>query len=498
MSRAIRRERRRRLLTTRSPRLLAALLMLWTLQCGFPNYELAVAPVAGAAGSGTAGGGTGGGGAQAGTPIAGSNPGGTGGDHAAGGAAGAVDAAGAGGSAEGGAPECPGEQWPIERCPAGCLTRYPDHCYDGVSGDGEIAVDCGAECQPCTLGACVEATDCLSGECAGSGDGTLCEAPLRLGYQASEQSAIVGTTAWTMFLTNSESSGGRSFNLRDLEVRYYLDRNAVTEPILLRATQSNLHQASGESLELKQTSWLVERLEDGDVAYNAYVSLKFGDPGQLAAGDYVRLYQQMTTGDPGSSTFDQRANYSFVATPDDQPIESLRISVFHRGELVWGLEPRPSRPRACFVRGINLNGPELADVSGHDWQSSQQAGLTTTGSAATLSGPPHPAASGALATTLATATRLQAGQSLALPTDNGQYLVYLYAVSAGNDGQVGVLTVQGKEYENSSRYRGQMVDGGYAWARLGPYRVDVTADKLEVAVSSGALHFSGIELWYPE
>jgi hypothetical protein len=98
-----------------------------------------------------------------------------------------------------------------------------------------------------------------------------------------------------------------------------------------------------------------------------------------------------------------------------------------------------------------------------------------------------------------TATRLQQGQGLQLPVENGEYLVYLYAVSVDNQTVPGVLTVQGDEPDDSGMFRSQSVDGdGWAWARLGPYRVAVSNDSLAVAVTAGTIHFAGLELWYAE
>jgi hypothetical protein len=55
------------------------------------------------------------------------------------------------------------------------------------------------------------------------------------------------------------------------------------------------------------------------------------------------------------------------------------------------------------------------------------------------------------------------------------------------------------EPESSSKYFSRTGDNGtQPWARLGPFRVDITTGKLTIAVTSGAISFTGIELWYPE
>jgi hypothetical protein len=464
---------------------LGAALALWSAHCTFPNYDTSD-PVAGAGGVGGVGG-------TAGTgTIAGSSIG-------AGGSLGGTPDMGDGGMAGSGEvvpPECRGEQWPVDLCAESCLKRYPDHCYDGdVDADqGELDRDCGGPCQACALGVCTQAEDCLSGVCDElEGE---CQAPLALNFTAHEMNSNVASTAWSMVLRNDEAVGGETFSIKDLEIRFYFDRNGVVEPIIVRATQSNLQLPNGESHELKATSWLIERFEDpSDADYNAYVSIKFADSGQLFPGDKILTYQQMLTGDTATSMFDQRANYSYTSV---QASDWQGVNVFYQGKLLWGLEPRPQNPRACFVRAVNLNGPSVADVDGHAWQSASESGVTTTGSGISQGSVLHPSAGPGLTTALGTATRLLAGQSLSLPTENGEYLAYLYVVSATNDTQPNVLTVQGVEHANSSRFRAQAVDNGYAWARLGPYRVTVDAGSLSVAVTTGSIHFAGIELWYPQ
>jgi hypothetical protein len=85
-----------------------------------------------------------------------------------------------------------------------------------------------------------------------------------------------------------------------------------------------------------------------------------------------------------------------------------------------------------------------------------------------------------------------------LPVDNGTYLAFAYATSPNSDGAASVFTVQGVEPDVGSEFRAQTVEGGPAWARLGPFRIDVTDSKLTLGVKKGAVSFAGIELWYPE
>lgn len=467
---------------------LPSLLLLVTAQCTFPEYDNKDAPL-GEAGTGA--------GASA---VAGASASGGAAPNQQGGAessvAGSSDPglAGATGVAgEGGAPECPGEEWPVERCDGGCLIRYPDHCYDSERSGDELAPDCGGSCQPCVTEQCVAPADCLSGLCVPGPDGGTCDAPLVLVHDAHEKNNNVGSTAWSLSLQNS-LTGGKAFTLRDLQLRYYFDRNGAAEPILVRATQANLRLDSGENRELKGTSWSVIRVEDvPEAAYNAYVEIAFADSGQLFPGDRIDLYEQMLTGDPSLSNFDQRANYSFVEAAG----ASERVSVHYRGKLIWGLEPRPANPRACFAKGINLNGPAVT-VDGNAWLAFSQAGVSGNGTSISQGGVVYPPATGGRASALSTAYRLQAGHHFNVPVDNGEYLLFLYAVSPATDASSSSLTVDGVSYANSSKFRSQAADGGLAWARLGPYRTDVVTGQITVAVTTGAIDFAGFELWYPE
>jgi hypothetical protein len=475
-------ERARRQLSERTRSIASALAaLLLAVQCTFPEYETHITET-GEAGSGATGGGGSSGTAsgQGGVDEPGGSESGGGGSH--------------GGSAgEGGGPSCDGEQWPVDRCDGGCLTRFPDHCYDYAKSADELAVDCGGSCQPCVVEQCAEASDCLSEVCVDGPDGT-CESPLELLHEAHEKNESVGSTAWSLTLRNVGQAGGRVFALRDLRLRYYLERNSAVEPILVRATQANLLFSAGTNTSLSGAHWNVVRVEDGqDASYNAYVEVTFEDSGQLFPGDAIQLYQQMLTGDPSISNFDQRANYSF--TKEIGAWE--HVTVHYRDQLLWGLEPRSANPRACFAKGVNLNGPALS-IAGNAWLSAGDAGVYGDAISTTQPDPVFPAVEGDTASMLASVYRVQAGHSIGVPVENGEYLLYLYAVSPGTDAQPSSLTVSGKSFFNSSRFRSQASDGGLAWARLGPYRLGVTTGAVTVAVTTGSIDFAGFELWYPD
>lgn len=472
---------------------LGGYLLLSTARCTFPEYNVPPRGVAAGAGVGasTSTGATGA------TLATGGTDGSAGADSTGGSDSAPGGSAGVGGDpTSGGAPECAPEQWPVDACPSTCLRRFPDHCYDGKKSGDEIASDCGGGCQRCTNEACGVNEDCLSGKCEAAGDESgFCFAPISIKLTSQELSPLVGSIAWTIDLLLDPAAGAKGYGLKDLKVRYYFDRSGLVEPLLVRATQSNLKLQNGQSRSLPSTSWSVQRTEHRpSSAYDAYLEVGFGETGQLFAGDQIELFQQMSTGDSGRSSFDQRANYSYSEVPD---VPTLHINVFYQDKLVWGLEPQPANPRACFVRGVNLNGPAVV-VDSNPWQGAAQAAVTTSGSGVSQATTPFPAASGGLATALNTATRLPADHELTLPVDNGVYLLYLYATSPGNDAEASLLTVQGVAPDRSQAFRAQTTQSGQVWARLGPYRVDVTTGKLSVGVTKGAINFAGLELWYPE
>lgn len=492
--------------------LLGCVLSLFaSARCTFPDYDVTLPAAAGTAagvassggvlgsagssgGAGTTSGGAGGagggsGGAQSGS-TASSGQGGT--DVAAPGSGGEAGEASVGGEG----PTCPGEQWPVEHCAAGCLTRYPDHCYDGDQSGDETAPDCGGSCQGCSYEACAEHGDCLSGNCETITDGgSACHAPLMVSLTPQGVSRYVGSTNWKLNVRNAEPADGQDFALKDLKLRYYLARSGIVDPLLVQSTQSSLMLAAGGSRMLPLTSWSIERVEPlTDAQYDAYIEISFGDSVRLMPGDGVELFQQLSTGWSSSSNFDQFANYSFK---DKADTEFVHVTLFYRDALVWGLEPRPANPRACFARAVNLNG-DAVSIAGHAWQAAAAANLTTTGSQVTQSSALYPTASGDTATMLASSTRLGTGQNLELPVTDGTYLVYLHATSASSDGSASLFSLQGAEPESSAGFRAQFVSNAGAWSKLGPFRVNVTTGKLSLAVTKGAMNFAGLELWYPD
>lgn len=471
--------------------LLGAGLLLATAHCTFPEYDILPPGSAGAGASAT----TAGTGAAAGkNAVAGMGATQPGGGSSNGGDPSTGAAAGEGGGGSGPDPACAPPQWPVDQCEARCLHRYPAHCYDGEMSGDEVALDCGGGCQGCTIEACSDDADCLSGACDDV-DGA-CSAAISLELVPDGSNSIVGTIAWHVTLKNEQPVGGKSYPLDGLKVRYYLDRSGIFEPLVVRATQANLILSNGESRGLQKRQWLVQRVEHlADTVYDAYVEVTFTEGGDLFPGDRIELYQQLQTGDTGRSPFDQRANYSFTGPADAR---GLHMTVFSGNKLLWGLEPQPPNPQTCFARGVNFNGGAVT-IDGHAWESSQSAAITTSGAGVSSAGTTYPLTSGGTLSMLNNATRLQQGDDLTLAVDNGTYLVYLYAISQGNDdAEASLLTVQGEAPASSGAFRSIVVDNGAVWAKLGPYRLNITDGTLAFAVTKGAVNLAGLELWYPE
>jgi len=477
--------------------------LLVTTRCAFPDYDLLLPMngggtiAGGALGAGTSGASAGGAGAssagasttpQGGMTTAPSDGGGAG--------ATAGEPSSGGESPLGGAPACAGEQWPSEHCPSECLVRYPAHCYDGDQSDGETGVDCGGDCQGCGNDACQQDADCLYGRCEPGRDGKLaCRAPLTVALTPQDVNRYLGTANFRLEIRNVEPEDGADFALKDLKLRYYLASSGLVEPLLVQTPQANLMLAAGGSRTLPATSWVIEHVEAlPDAQYDAYIEVSFAEAAHLYPGDGVQLFQQLSTGLTSQSNFDQFANYSFNDEPDQA---WSHITLFHRGKLIWGLEPRPANPRACFARAVNLGGPALR-IGESSWQAASEANLTTSGTPFTQSIAPYPSASGDLAILLGSATHLGVGNSLDWPVPNGTYLTYVYAISAGTEGSASLFSLQGSPPPASAGFRAQLVNGSGAWAKLGPYRVDVSSGKLSLAVTSGAINFAGLELWYPD
>ncbi len=425
-----------------------------SLQCTFPEYDRLQSP--GSAGSGP-------------------NQG----------ASGATTA----GSGVGGSLALAGEAGAAALCPdLPALASYPDHCFDGDTSGDELRPDCGGSCQGCSTGSCQAAAECLSGECTAGG---LCDTPLTLTYKADELNPQVNSLAWRVRVTNT-SANEQSFATKDLKVRYYFERDEVVEPMLIRSPQA-IATIAGGGFELASTVWSVERVvapEDAD--YTAYVEIALGPGRTLFPGDSVELYQQLTTG-ASSSLFDQRVNYSSANQAAGDYAPWPKVTVFLGEKLIWGQEPPAAISAACWFRGVNLHGPAVT-IAGNLWQAASETMLTTTGSSVAQEGTFNPAATGELASLLATAVRLEAGETLKLPVPNQTYLVYLYAVSLQAMPDLGTILVEGAVPEPASRFKAQEVEGGRAWGRLGPYRAEVSDGELTVGVSEGAVSFAGIEL----
>jgi hypothetical protein len=434
--------------------------------CSYPDFEFVPSATAGA-------GATGGGGASGGALVAGNGAGGTapiGGDTGLPAGAGGADGSG-------------GE--PMALCglrpePA------PDPCFNDMLDGSETDIDCGgAECQPCFSGLCSADSDCLAGACE-----TTCPTPFRMEYLCGDPNRTTSSPRFQVKLWND--AGGET-PLSDFVLRYYLRRNAVAEPIHIRSGQALLFEGVVPVAVTADTTWKLVRLNaDADDDFDAFIEITFSGGNVLQTGDRLELYQELFGGN-NTDTFDQSTHYSF----DDAAntfVSHGRVIALRNGELVWGYEPRRGGAESCFVRGINLNGDALA-LGGDAWESSATALVVAEGSG--FSEAPAavtPPAQGALAELLSSGYLLGADESLSVPVENGDYLVYVYVVSQSGS-EAGSLSLEGSA--ELDEFQAQVVESAPIWAKLGPYPVDVEDASLEISTWSGALRIAGIELRTP-
>jgi hypothetical protein len=427
--------------------------------CQFPDYQFTEQLAAGGMTqmAGTGGGGLSGSAAGGATTEAGS---------------GGEDAAGAGGAPP---PVCGARPAP-----------KPDSCFDDVQGVGETDVDCGGpDCQPCFAGACAVDADCLVGTCAGS-----CATPLRLEYQVGDPNRTSKSPRFPLKLFNE---GAESIPLSTVVLRYYFRLKGVSEPIHVRGGQAIWFQGAVPVDISGDTMWTISRFNDDfEDDFDAYIEISFSVH-DLFPGDRVELYQELWGGNDVGS-FDQASHYSFEATAF--PFQNWpKITAYRAGALVWGYEPRRGGDESCFFRAVNLNGGALT-VDGDAWEDSTAAAITASGSP--FSEQPEnvfPPVQGALAQALATGYELPATTgNVSLPVENGSYLVYVYVVSrAGTD--AGTVGIEGSTALDE--FQAGPIGTVRAWAKLGPYAVQVGDGALDVSCLSGMLRVSAIELRTP-
>lgn len=427
--------------------------------CTFPDFHTAPSS-AGASSAGATGNGAAGAGAKAGNDSGAPSSGGTG--------------PASGGSNPGGASGAGGNPLPVDIGPCGQRAK-PTHCWNHTldESEGELDVDCGGRCGPCAADeACKDDGDCATGTCTES----QCARTFSLQYV--REIADEQTASFRLKLRLSYA-GKAPLNINDVEVRYYFARNSVTEPLL---PGGSVFEFPG-SLDVSASAlWSIQRLLRSDgLSSDAYLSLGFKKGKVVTEGQAFDITGTTITGD-GTSLFNQKTHYSFDF--DAGMHETKKITVYVKGQRVWGSEPPIDSPPSCFHLGVNLDGPALT-IDDEAWLTSPASVLDRYIDTTVALYP---------TTEQGREDMLRAGfffhdDSFAYPVENGSYALLAYAWSA-NGSETGTLSVQGEERDV---FQATSYAGGSPWVALGPYRVEVSDGALTLA-GDGDLRLGGIEL----
>jgi hypothetical protein len=142
-----------------------------------------------------------------------------------------------------------------------------------------------------------------------------------------------------------------------------------------------------------------------------------------------------------------------------------------------------------FHRGINLNGPPCT-IDGQTWEGTGAKNLVVRGRGFALPEAELRVPTDADRADMIRSSIRGADASVKLGSvPRGSYLVYLYVWESESSQTYDVL-LNGKvvQARHSSGPAG-------SWDRLGPWPVEVSGDSIEVRVSGGPAHLSGLEVW---
>lgn len=142
-----------------------------------------------------------------------------------------------------------------------------------------------------------------------------------------------------------------------------------------------------------------------------------------------------------------------------------------------------------FYRGINLNGP-ACEIDGQKWEGRGAKNLAVRGRGFALPDAElRVPADAARADMIRSSVRGPDASVELTSVPKGSYLVYLYVWESQGPQTYDVL-LSGKTVQTqySSGPAG-------SWDRLGPWPVEVSGGSIEVRVSGGPAHLSGVEVW---
>jgi hypothetical protein len=368
-----------------------------------------------------------------------------------------------------------GDPLPVDIGPCGQRV-HPTHCWNRAldADEGELDVDCGGRCAACAGDeACKVNEDCATGTCTEG----QCARTFSLQYVHEIGDEQTPSLRSKLMLTYA---GKAPLQLSDVEVRYYFARNSVTEPLLPGGSVFELPSSSDVS---GSAVWGIQRLLRSDgLSSDAYLSLGFKKGKIVTEGTAFDITATTITGD-GTSLFNQKTHYSFDAAAAMH--ETKKITVFVKGQRVWGSEPPIDDPPSCLHLGVNLDGTALT-IDDESWLGSPASVLDRyIDNSVAL----YPATPDKAREEMVRAGFFFHDDSFSYPVENGSYSLLAYAWSA-NGSETGTLSVQGEERDT---FHARSFAGASPWAALGPYRVSVTDGALTLA-ADGDLRIGGVEL----
>ncbi len=439
--------------------------------CGFPEYGFV---------SGGSGGNAGVGGGAAG---AGAGAGGTATNGGAAGNAGSSGTTQPGAAGEAGAAGA--------ACVYPAPVVYPAHCFNSVVDSGETGLNCGGtECVPCSgTETCAKNSDCVSNVCTSS---QTCSPILSMSYMSIVADASTRTPKFSLSIKYLDTV---VTSLRGLRIRYYFAHNGVAEPILAHTQATFDPGGSQRNLSSSELSYQILRYPPGpaatpqNIVTDSYLELTFPTDVSLTANAILNLTQDLVSGssDP-SAQFQQLTHYSFMNA--GSPVANDAIAIYLDDKLVWGVPPPLNvLPDCGFAAGVNLNGPALTIGGEQPLASSNGGGVSYTGATYQNTSALTPPTDSFTTTLLQTGFVL--GSSTATWTvPNGKYWAYAWLTSDPNadSGQLSLLGNQADAFVSTQE------NSAGAWARIGPYALDVLGGNLTLT-GSGVVNIAGIELY---
>lgn len=444
--------------------------------CGFPEYGFV----------------NGGSGGNAGTR---GGMAGAGGSTLNGGAAGNAGSAGASQSGSAGAGGSAGADGSAGTAGAACVypapVVFPDHCFNSVVDGGETGLNCGGgQCVPCSrTEACTSNSDCESNVCT---SGKTCSQILSLSYMSIVADASTRTPKFSLsikYLATAVTS------LKGLRIRYYFAHNSVAEPIVADTQATFDPGASQRNLGDNEISHQILRYPLGPpansqgIVTDSYLEITFPADVSLTTNATLNVTQDIVAGsaDP-SSQFQQLTHYSFMNT--GSPVANDAITVYLDDQLVWGVPPPLSvLPDCAFAAGVNLNGPALTIPSAQPLAASNDSGVSYSGATYQSTSALTPTADSATTTLLQTGFVL-GSSTVTWPVPNGKYWAYAWLTSDLNadSGQLSILD------NPADKFFSTQDNGAGAWARIGPYAIDVLGGNVKLT-GSGVVNLAGVELY---